>query len=77
MPISNDHHQKAIEQKVHELDGNLIDYKRAWSGDPFKWYEHGKNITIMKFTYEKDGLIHTGWVKFTAIRTVWRIDEDD
>lgn len=58
-------HKKAIESKVEEVGGQLIEYKRRWGVigiGPFKLV--GKGQTVYSFTYEFEGETKEGWVKF-------------
>jgi hypothetical protein len=70
----NNSHENAIEEKVESLGGELIDIDDAtFKNDPFKWYEHGKNVYIYKFTFDVNGEEHVGWVNF-SFGEIWIID---
>lgn len=71
----NDSQRAAIQEKVEELDGTLIEAtERIFTNGPFHWYEGGKHVDFWEFTFEKDGAVHTGWVKFGWGRS-WIIDD--
>jgi hypothetical protein len=76
--IANFHSQKNdIEGKVSELGGTLVEEHQisAFESDPFKWYEHGKNVEIWEFKYkDRNNIQHTGWVKF-SFSTEWKLDQ--
>lgn len=72
-------HKSSIEMYIVALNGKYVDHERAYflTGiGPFKIV--GKGRMIYKFTYELNGQVKIGWVRFGSIMGPnWQLDYED